>query len=68
MKPLPVYKGFTLPRNTFAYELFMKKDLVALDKHLKEVNERQKQQLQKLFKMPEEKEMFQQALLCYGLV
>ena len=36
------YKGVWLARNSRAYELWEKKDFKALDKHMKEVDQREK--------------------------
>lgn len=62
-----VYKGVELSRNSRAYELLDKKNFKALDTHLKEIDAKQKQHLARYYKMPEEKDLFEQALAFYGL-
>jgi len=61
------YKGVVLSKNSRAYELFDKKNFKVLDAHLNEMNARQKQHLARYYKLPEEKELFDQALAFYGL-
>lgn len=61
------YQGQVLSKNTRAYELFQKKDMAVLDRHLKEIDQQQKQHLARYYKLPDERELYEQALQCYGL-
>ncbi len=61
------YKNLELKRGTKLYDLFQKKDMKLLDAAIKEMDERQKQHLSRYYKLPEERDLYQKALQCYGL-